>query len=56
METVLIVEESKALVELPAISIPTSWLQGTIIRLHIGEDKIAFYHPSLCAVENIGVS
>jgi hypothetical protein len=36
------------------ITIRTSGSQGTIIRLHIG-DMIAYYHPSLCTFENIGV-
>jgi hypothetical protein len=54
MQTVLIVEASKLLVASSTITIRTSGLQGTIIRLHIG-DMIAYYHPSLCTFENICV-
>jgi hypothetical protein len=53
-ETVLSVEASTLLVPSSTITIRTSWLQGTIIILHIG-DMIAYYHPSLCTFENIGV-
>jgi hypothetical protein len=51
METVLNVEASKSLLALSTITIQTSGLQGTIIRLNIG-DMIAYYHPTLCKFEN----
>jgi hypothetical protein len=45
METVLSVEASTSLVASSTITIQTSWLQGTIIRLHIG-DMIVYYQMS----------
>jgi hypothetical protein len=54
MDTVLSVEASQLLVASSTITIWTSWLQGRLIILHIG-DMIAYYHPTLCTFENIGV-
>jgi hypothetical protein len=54
METGLSVEASKLLVASSTIIIKTSGLEGTSIMLHIGY-MIAYYHPSLCRFENIGV-
>jgi hypothetical protein len=53
-ETVLSVKTSKLLGASSTTTIWTTRLQGTIIRLHIG-DMIAYYHPTLCEFENIGV-
>jgi hypothetical protein len=54
METVLSVEASKKLLASSTVSIRTSGLQGTHIMLHIG-DMIAYYPPTLCTFENLGV-
>jgi hypothetical protein len=53
-KTVQSVKASSSLVASSTITIQTSGLQGTIIRLHIG-DMLAYYHPSFCTFENIGL-
>jgi hypothetical protein len=54
METVLSVKSLKLLLASSTITIRRSWLQGTIIRLHI--QVIVLYFPHiLCSFENICV-
>jgi hypothetical protein len=54
METVLSVEASKNLLASSTVTIRTSGLQGMHIMLHIG-DMIAYYPPTLCTFDNLGV-
>jgi hypothetical protein len=54
METILRVNSSKLLLASSTITMQISWLQGTIIWLHI-QVRVFYFPPILWRFENIGV-